>query len=74
MKSKAGVKAPTEDEVKQYFQAFGTIQKISANKGKSTGYVTFSNASEATRALSKQVHNILGCEFRVLLRGTEERM
>lgn len=72
LKLKLGVNAPTPVEMKKYFQKFGNVVKISADKYKTTRFVVFSNATEATGALSKEFHIIHGCEFRIIGHGCAE--
>lgn len=70
LKSKACIKAPDEEEIKTYFQQFGTIVGIrGGDEYKNIGFVDFSNASEAERALEQPIHRILGCEIRVFACG-----
>lgn len=69
LKIKSAAKAPTEDEVKTYFQKFGTVVDISADAEKSTGFVEFLNAQEMEIVLEQPIHKILGCEIRVFASG-----
>lgn len=65
LEPKSDNKAPTEEEIKTYFEKFGTVEDISADENRKTGFVEFSNAVEAERALVQPIYNILGCDIRV---------
>ncbi|KAM7541423.1 hypothetical protein Aperf_G00000028141 [Anoplocephala perfoliata] len=66
LKKEANVEIPTEDEVKKYFQNFGTIEDINIKPETTTGFIDFSNISEAQMALCVAVHMVNGCPFKVI--------
>lgn len=70
LKLEAGFRAPSEEEIKTYFQKFGTIVVISADEDKLSGFMEFSNIVEAERALAQPIHNVRGCNVRVFAAGT----
>lgn len=66
MKLKPGIKPPTHEAVKAHFQQFGTILAIrGGDKRKNVGFVEFSNALEAEKALAQPIHKISDCDIRV---------
>lgn len=72
LKLKSGVKAATTEEMKTYFQKFGSIVDINASKGTNTGFVEFSSTAEAERALAQPIHSICGCNVRIFAPGTSK--
>lgn len=67
LKPKYGIKALTDEEVKTYFEKFGTIVEINAKDN--SGSMEFSNAVEAESALAQPIHSIRGCDVRVYACG-----
>ncbi|KAM3186098.1 hypothetical protein ACTXT7_005058 [Hymenolepis weldensis] len=57
---------PSEDEVKEYFQKFGTVVAIIMKPSDPNGFVLFSNKTEAQNALYAPVQSINGRFFKVI--------
>jgi len=69
---KTGVHGTTENELKEYFCAFGNVEEVKIIASKSYGFVTFKSLESVAEVLSKGLHSIAGWKINVELPFREE--
>ena len=71
---KTGVHCTTDNDLKEYFSAFGEVEEVKIVASKSYGFVTFKTPESVTEVLSKGLHSIAGWKINVELpfRGDEK--
>ena len=71
---KTGVHGTTDNDLKEYFSAFGDVEEVKIVASKSYGFVTFKTPESVTEVLSKGLHAIAGWKIKVELpfRGEEK--
>jgi len=71
---KTGVHGTIDNDLKEYFSAFGDVEEVRIIASKSYGFVTFKTPESVTEVLSKGLHSITGWKINVELpfRGDEK--
>ena len=62
---KTGVHGTTDNDLKEYFSAFGDVEEVKMVASKSYGFVTFKAPESVTEVLSKGLHLIAGWKINV---------
>ena len=62
---KTGVHGTTDNDLKEYFSAFGDVEEVKIVASKSYGFVTFKAPESVTEVLSKGLHLIAGWKINV---------
>ena len=62
---KMGVHGTTDNDLKDYFKAFGDVEEVKIVASKSYGFVTFKVPESVTEVLSKGLHSIAGWKINV---------